>query len=300
MSIVSFDRIAKVNPANADPVNAAIGSALGPINNGGARTTLYDPLWGYFLFGQKLQFNYGDSDAYVDRAEFVITGTFNRSVEEAVNGAAYPSDTASFNAICAKYQALLNVFEAAAQASEPNNYIDWGTVADLRTIQLPEPLRDKDDGNVYGLPVEIRVEKTRFPEEIKYRAVLAEAKWPQQKLLVNGQVLDRGLVTIVPPAPIVAEHRIAGAAGAILQIRNYTAADLTIAGLMPRPYIVGTGVPADVKAFVNGMIDSLATIQLAKKDGSVVDVWTNLSVQEPSLNLNLEQHVAEINVKGKL
>ena len=165
MSIVNFE---KVNRITLDQVTAiGTSKAMGPTTDA-SRPTLYDPLWGYFLFGQSVGCTYDEDQTYQSLGQFTFQGLFTPAAENVDE----QSDDICFSALVAKLEAIEKVFTDAAKALPPDDYGQWGTKDDPRCIPLPAPLVDEDGKVVYGLPLNFRIDKTRFPSEIRYEATL--------------------------------------------------------------------------------------------------------------------------------
>jgi hypothetical protein len=228
--IVAFDRLAHVS---ATAINASAPHALGPTGDAD-RPTVYDPTWGYFTFGQRVNFTYDDEAAYQDEAQFTIEGVFTRGAEMGEDGDDLSvTDEAGFTAIVGKYRALEALLATAARAEPPAAYEQWGTEDDARCIRLPAPLVDRNGNPVFGMPVSISISATQFPLELRYQCVLREAREYPVKLSVNGHLLDQAIVNILPPEPEFARHRIVGCSGEVLQLKHYKAMEVDVSGLLP-------------------------------------------------------------------
>ena len=239
MSVVSFERIRKIYPGDARTMDAASPDSgdvpLGDLElsaRGSGRTTLYDDRWGYFLFGQEIDFEFQDTDTYISSARFTIEGRFTRNAEFASREPT-AGDIASFTALVARYTALQTLLEACGRADAPADLSQWGTAADPRCIALPAPLLDKSGNLVYAIPEELTAQPGQWPFEIAYRCTLREAKFPAAKLIVNNAMLDGAVVTITYPKPMMVRHSLVGCCGEVLQVKNYSATEIGIQGTVP-------------------------------------------------------------------
>jgi len=276
MAIVCFEKVNRILPEQVSPINSS--GALGPTTDP-TRPTLFDPLWGYFVFGQVIHCNYDEDQAYQSLAQFTITGTFTPNTLGFDDQA---GDASVFAAMAAKLNELENTLQTATQALAPRSYNEWGTASDPRCIALPKPLVDVSGDTVYGIPLSFRIEKTQFPVEIKYQAVLQEAKFPNVKLMVNDYLLDDGVVTITLPAPVFAEHEIVGASGKVLQLQHYKTMEVDVQGNMPLVE-EGRSLSSDMKALAASLYDGTMDLALALRNTTSLHIhplWTSLAVTD--------------------
>jgi hypothetical protein len=282
MSIVRFDNIGRLAPGQVVSLNPQYNFAapFSPIVDPGDRPGLYDPDWGYYLFGQRVGFEYGDSRAYRTVAQFTIQGVFTITAEQAA-AEATGTDDQRFATMVARYEALVNMFKAKAAATPPASIANWGTVADPRCVVLPEPLRDKDGHQIFALPGTISVEPGTWGREIKYAATLTECKPPQAKLRVNGHTLDHGVVSVSFPRPMLARTRLRGCAGEVLECQNYAVAEVTATGSLTRGASQNMPIIPGAAALLQSLEAGVATVQVERFESgaaTVVDLYPNLDV----------------------
>jgi hypothetical protein len=297
MAIVDFNAIQKVMPSEAQPLSdetAAMGSV-----NALNRTTLYDPFWGYFTMRQHVNFIYNEADAYQDVAEFQIRGVFTANAELQNDGHA---DPAAFAALTAKLSSLEAAFEVAGMSQPPSDPEAWFGPNDPRCIVLPEPLRDADGNRIYAVPASVEVEQTRFPVSVAYVATLREAKISHAKLRLNDIIIDNGVVTIVPPAPLLKIHSMVRARGAVLQVKNYSTTEIECSGTVP----CNTGqvaMPAKLKSLIDGLaegqLDASVLVPKADRTVEVIEVFTGLDAESHSVDLGFRESLATVQVKGR-
>lgn len=234
MSLVAFDKVAKVFPDEATGMAGGFTAPLDLTVGHAERPHLYDSLWGYIAkFSQAAGFQYDQSNTYATSATFTITGAFTRNAEAGGDGSTF-TDTQAFNSLFQRYQFLEAVFDGAADAIAPADYAQWGTAADPRVLPLPAPLVDKNGDPVYVLPISLTVEPGQWANKIGYRAVLREAKFAKRKVMVNSTLLDNAQININLPSPLLFRKRLVGCAGEAIQFQNYTVMEIEVSGHVPR------------------------------------------------------------------
>jgi hypothetical protein len=343
MAIVDFEQILKITTDKALPISANSG-ALGPILSGGGRDTLYDPVWGYFLFAQGLRTEYGDQDTYFDGADFTIHGIFTLNAAHATNNTGMIgesdnfgldelannftladwssgfslsspatgagllpselSDDQKFNICIAEMNSLELLFRTAAKATAPTDYNDWGTATDPRCIPLPLPLLDKAGQRIYALATSFDVEPGQWGNYIRYKAILREAKFPPGKVLVNDKIIDDGVITITLPAPLLSRTPLAGCAGEVLQVRNYTKAVIEVSGTCSGPPPTGNRTIADL---AHDLMTSLnadkVDIGVGRINGPTLTkdvLWPKASLDEGSgIDVNYEDQTCVVTIRAK-
>jgi hypothetical protein len=271
---------------------------MGPVDN--ARTTLYDPLWGYFLFDEKVGFVYNEAYTYQSLSKFTITGTFTRHAEGFDD--APSNDTAAFNALVAKFEALEAIFIAAAQSEAPTAYAQWGTVSDPRTIPLPAPLKTVTGEVIYTLPESFTVNQSVFPNSIGYTAVLNQVPLPDGKLTVDGTIVDEGAIQINVPAPILITHTMVAAKGAALQVRNYQRETMAFHGLLPHDPASGQVYPARTLAWLTSMSSDTVNVAIQRRNPlwGANQQWPNLEIEKPKVEVDYRNRVAQVSATGRL
>lgn len=281
--LVSFEQVAKLLPTVAAPIDQVINMALGPITGGGSRSTLYDPNWGYFLFGQSLRMEYQNSRTYMDKGEFTIEGEFTINAENAIAQNVVTNDDSTFLRIVAKYEALESMFTNAGFALAPNDYSKWGTSSDARCIALPSPLVDANSNVIYAIPQSLDIQQTLWGNYIHYRAVLTEAKFPPAKVVLNGVVFDEGTISITCPQPIMSRVPLIGCAGELVQVDNYSMAEFELTGSI-------SGIHASGHTLTDYARTLLATTMADYIDIGVVQFTTptTLTTQYPFGLLSLD------------
>ncbi len=300
MGVVSFERIKKILPSQAIGMDTPNATPFNVTTGHPERPTLYDPIWGYFTFGQSIGFDYSDAETYLDVAVFTIQGVFTATAE-AGNADNLPSQGVSFAALTAKYEALKAHLNAAQLASPPGEFKDFGTAQDQRLIPLPLPLVDKNNARVYVFPQSLDLAQTRFPVEIRYTATLREAKFPQGKVMLNGVMIDNGIISINAPKPIMNQHRLAGTSGAILQIHNYTPIAVEVNGTLPNPGHDGQLMTPQIDALYDSIALGGLNVVVTKRDGTQVSLFTNISVDEdPRIDAQIRERTATISVRGRV
>lgn len=301
--LVSFEQVAKVQPSAAAPINSGVSIALGPIT-GGTRSTLYDPFWGYYLFGQSLRMDYHDARTYMDRGEFSIEGEFTISAENATAGNVASTEDNKFLRVVAKYEALEAAFHNAGAAVAPNDFSQWGTAADPRVIALPNPLVDSGGNTIYALPQELEVQESQWGNYIHYRAVLREAKFSPGKVTVNGQVIDDGIITFNCPAPIMTRTALIGCAGELIQVDNYTMAELQVDGSISGIHASGHSLTDYARNLLPSLMTDYVNIGVAYTTAPGTVTYTTpfpgFSLDEGSgVEVDYDQQVVRIAIKAK-
>lgn len=282
MSYVSFENIGVITPDEAKSMDGSVPPTppLGSTTDS-SRTNLYDPLWGYFTFTQRIDFQSNPGRRYRSVAQFVIRGTFTPTAEAKK---AIPSltDEQAFDLCTKKFQAIEDQFESVTTKPAPESFADWGTQNDSRCIQLPEPLRDRWGLPVLALPVSLNVLPGRWASGISYEAVLIEAIQPARKLKLSrpsttgdGTVdvyLDNAQVSVTLPQPIIQAHRLVGCTGALLQISNYSPATYDISGSLPHIRTEPDMIGSEVQRFLSTQSGSI-TLSLDKRDKTNITLF---------------------------
>jgi hypothetical protein len=274
--VVDIANIQKVYTSQSSSIGPLAGPAVGTITTAAhnPRTTLYDPLWGYIdKFGQSFGFQHSGAKTYSTLANFVITGTFTRDGEQLFSST---DDTAAFNALIAKYNALEAAFENAGDQVAPEDFADWGGLDDPRCIALPQPLIGDSGKTVFGLPVQISIIPGLWPNWISYRAVLQEAKFPTQKIAVNGFLLDQATISIDLPSPILSRKRLVGCTGEIIQVLNYTCLGLQVSGKIPRPQNSGDVIANDTCALIDSIAGDDVEVQIINQTSGPITIFTDM------------------------
>jgi hypothetical protein len=271
---------------------------MGPVTN--ARLTLYDPLWGYFGFDEKVGFVYNDAYTYQSLSKFTITGMFTRHAEGF--GDAPSDDTAAFNALVAKFEALEAVFVAAAKGKSPTSYAQWGTADDPRAIKLPAPLKTIDSEGIYTLPESLNAGESSYANYIQYTAVLNQVPLPDGKLTVDGTIVDEGAVQITVAAPILMSHAMVAAKGAALQVRNYQRETVAFQGLLPHDPASGQAYPARTMAWLSSMSSNTVNVAVQRRNSAwgANQQWPNLEIEKPKVDVDYRNRAAQVSVVGRL
>ena len=295
MAVVSFE---KIKPITSDMTSVLNGGPAVDATTESTRPHLYDPLWGYFFFGQSVGFLFKEDQTSQDLATFTIQGVFTADAE----GVGNANDDTAFSALVSKYAALEALFANAAKASAPDQYADYGTARDPRYLPLPKPLVDKDGSTIYAKPLSLRIDRTQFPNEIKYEAILEEAKFPKAKLVVNGFIVDGGEVDIEFTGPVLAVHEIVGTSGTVFQVKNYSATEVSIRASLPlvEP---GEWVSDDLKALVRGLDGGTVTLSAAViGEGGITEmpVYQKLDVvNTPVLDMDYAGQVTRLAIDAR-
>lgn len=265
--VVDLTKLEKVLPSEASGIETDSDTVpLGPVSGHSERATLFDPLWGYISrFGQSFGFQYDDAKTYGSVATFTIVGSFTR---EAVFSMANPdvTDTEALTSLMNKFVDLEVVFDTAAAATKPADFTLWGTVVDDRCIALPQPFLDKTGNTVRALPVSLSIMPGRWAQEIQYRAVLREAKFPKRKVVVNGVMLDGAVVSIDLPSPILFRKKLQGCAGELIQVQNYTVLGAEVTGKMSRKQTSGDLFSQDGRNIMQSMWNDTVNVSIADGD----------------------------------
>jgi hypothetical protein len=296
MAIVCFDKILQITRDQTSEIAGGFG-AVGPTNQT-SRPTLYDPDWGYFIFGQSVSFEYNEANAYQPAATFTIKGVFTHNA----SGTTLSSDDTSMTTLVGKFLALSAMLQAKAMAAAPDDISQWGSADDLRTVVLPLPLVDKDGNRIRAIPTEIRAEKGQFANEVAYSATLTEARVPAAKLIINDVIVDHGVITITLPSPEMARHELVGTSGEVLQILHYKTMEVDVAGTLPltEQDQIATDAAAE-------LADSLASGELALRLAtslsgtvSVGDLWQGLAItDQPVVDLDYANAIAAVSVRAR-
>ena len=297
MALVCFEKIAKIMASQASPMYpgaVAVDATTEP-----TRPHLFDPLWGYFAFGQSLRIEYTEAQAYQDVGVFTISGVFT---PDAVGVHETDSDESAFSLMVAKYTALEQKLKDAAEADVPTSYDQWGTTNDPRCIPLPTPLVDADGHPICAFPVSLRIDKTTFPTEIRYIATLQEAKLSLAKGVVNDFPVDNCVVAITLPQPQFAQHQIVGASGEVLQLKHYKTMEVDISGTMPLKQD-GVAISAVMKALADSLTQGWLKLDVAVRSSTGVStetVWDKLDItDEPAVECDYQNQVSSVNVRSR-
>ena len=299
--VVSFKNVQQLARKDASPIRSG-SNALGPTTaTDPLRPTLYDPTWGYFVFGQSIGFEYGEVNDYQDTATFRINGIFDRSAEFGDHGT--ESDDQAFARMASKYAALEALFNNAAQAKAPTAYSLWGSGTDARCIPLPSPLvsDDLDHKTLYALPQSIRIEKTQWPNLIRYQAILKEANPPAAKLILNDILIDNGTVNITLPQPVLSRHAMVGTSGEVMQLRHYKTMEMEISGSLPLDVgrVAGDEVAALALSLENGKV-SLDVAVRGTASTVISHLWSDLAiVADPGVDMEYQNRVARISIQAR-
>lgn len=296
--IANFEQIETVYRENAREISS-LSSALGPtvgINN---RSTLYDPIWGYYTFGQSTEFVYDETDTYQDITTFTINGIFTKNAE--VSLGASDNESSVFNAISAKYQALLELFKGKADAQTPDDFADWGTFRDSRVITLPDPLRDKTGSVIYAFPEKIDVQESQYPLWLRYSANLTESRFYGARAKVNGILLDTAIMDIQVAGPQLVRHEVAAAAGSILQLHHWNNTEVSISGTIPN----NSGddmVASKIKDFIRSTEAGKVSIDVEYvNDNAHVkkNMWRDIDLIESDVDVLYESESSRISLTAR-
>jgi len=288
--------IARIHQLFNDDVTSTLnGTAAVGRTDDETHSPLYDPLWGYFTFGQSINAEYqSDGWVYTDTAAFTIEGVF--TADSVVGDVTAMSDDQVFVLMVAAYTTLENTFKAAATATAPASYTSWGTSLDPRCIVLPNPLCGTDSsGNaqqIYALVDSVRVDKTQYPFLIRYTATLHEAKPPAYKLMVNSNLLDDAMVHIEFPRPELSRYELIRCAGEVIQVKYY----------QPMVLDVSASVPLDdFQNMVGTLYDQQVTIVVAQRaSGALSPFYSNLNlVSDVDVDTDLMHRLSRVQMKLK-
>lgn len=201
---------------------------------------IYDPVWGYFTFGQSVAFEYGNgAETYTSSGEFRIKGAFTVNAEFPpkpsgnLEAMVPDDDIARFDKMKLKYDFLSGLFRSAALAIPPYDHSSYGTDKDARCVKLPDIIVDEKGKNIYARPVGIRIMETQWPNLISYEAVLGEVESLRSKMTVNGVIVDGGVLSISARKPMIKMQAMMFANGA----------DVYHSGWEPRSYNMGGSIP---------------------------------------------------------
>jgi hypothetical protein len=298
MAIVDFDQIEIIRGERV-----LVSIPAGPINDpsAGDRTDLHDDLWGYFIFGQRVRMDYSEGNTYRSVGEFTITGSFTRDKDAPLTD--YPTDEDAFNRLTTKFVALQNLFENASNAVAPADYSKWAGPDDPRTVVLPLPLFDKNKQRVYAHPVSLEILAGSWPNKVAYKVVLEEAKAPEVKCLVNGQIIDNAVIHITLPKPILYRKRLLGCAGELIQVENYEVMQVQVEGQLPQPRIGTKLLSAEAQALKESLLQPLVDIGIVRHTPTGVEsetLFANYDVEDGTgIDLEAYGHALRVVVHSR-
>jgi hypothetical protein len=280
MALVDFSSIPTY------PISTTLPSDYGDVSPSGSPNPVlsnYDATWGFFLFEQSVNFQYNSEGTYKSSATFTITGTFTTHASPPAGSPPF-TDEQRFNALKDKYNDLVASLDAVYAQDPPADLADYGTINDPRVVPLPDPLRNAASGVVYGRPVSIDVEESRWPEYIRYSAVLQEVSSIGGKATVGGLVVDNGVITINAEKPRFKVQRFPFANSEEIYFGGFDPRVYQLSGVLPSVPAASDLSTADIKQLIQDLMDGQVTI--GKKVGNVqTDLWTNLYVSQSSVDI---------------
>jgi hypothetical protein len=234
---------------------------------------------------------------------WTIQGVFTITAENATAGNVAANDDASFNRVVKKYKDLETLFYNAAQASPPANYNFWGGDTDPRMIRLPDPISYTTGDPIFAQPVELNIEPGLWGKYIRYTATFQDGTTPRAKVLINGHVVDDGVINITLPAPIISRTPMAGAMGEIIQVRNYSMMELDISGQVSGPPPSGYRMTAEAQALADSLIADKVNIGIRRGAvGGATDdiIFPNFSLDNGTgVQVDVENEACQVTVKAK-
>lgn len=302
MAIVSFEKITTIERADAEQSHGAMTSLSSPVED---RHRIYDETWGYFTFGQQVGWEFDAAQASRSVARFTINGQFTAGAEKQLGVIDdVTNEAAAFTALTNRLKSLEDLFDNAATAEPPLLYDNWfvNDTTDSRVIPLPEPLRDRHHNKIYVLPESLQVQQTRFPESISYTAAMVEAKRPPYKCHVAGLPLDGATILLRPPSPILRRSRVVGAAGEVIEVKNYNRTRIEVRGRMPNSTASPFWIGLRSGAMIDQMSNSRITIGVwvREEDGNISrrDVFRRFLVADPRASVSTSEQATEISFQG--
>jgi hypothetical protein len=284
MSVVDFSSIPTY------PVDTTLPSDYGEVSPSGAVpnpvSARYDSRWGFFLFEQSIDFTYNPAGTYKSGATFTITGTYtaNATPPSGVRPPNGWTDEQKFNRLKDHYNGLVAVFDSVYNQDPPTDLSQYGTASDPRVIALPDPLRNAASGVVYGRPVSLQVEESRWPEYIKYSAVLSEVSVIGGKATIEGKVLDDARVTITAKKPRLRVQKFPFANSEEVYFGGFDPRVYQISGILPSiPEQANLSSP-EIRELIQDLMDGRATIG-RQIGATLTPLWSDLFVDQSSVNI---------------
>jgi len=296
MALVNFENVDLTEPS-------------GLPGTGVPQTGLYDPLWGYYSFGQQQVAHYNEAECYWTQARFMIEGYFTIDAEDAAPGMAGTyvdpdtgqviDEAAALVAMSQRYEALETAFNQAAGQSRPSAVEQWYSANDPRCLALPERLTDQQGQRIYGLPQQLSVIESRWPVMLHYQAVLLEGPMPPSMLLVNQVPLESARLLIDAPRPMIVQRRMIAAEGAVIHIQNYTQTRVHLQGILPTAS--GEDLSEQAAALARSLVDGTMDVErISFSNGRALTstLFSDLLVEQPTIDLQPTERGVRVAVVG--
>ena len=306
MAIVDFDQIELLLPGDVASLKPGMSNGVTPVSvivDGGVhRTVLYDPVWGYYVFQQSVGTEWSPAAQGQTVAVFTIFGAFTANAGNFTDGP-IASEADAFTQMTGKYDALEAMLRAAVDAADPDDYADWNGPLDPRAVALPEPLRDVDSDRIYAHPESLQIGPGPYVSMMTYTAVLRECRRPAAKLVLNGVVVDNGVVTLTPPAPQFSSHPLVGANGSIVQVKNYSRTTVEVAGTVPAQQGV-VRVSSKLKELIRQAQDNNLDMAIVERRPGTTDrttsLWGHMLVLSPAAVQDVPSEQGTFRITGSL
>jgi len=249
---------------------------------------VYDSLWGYFTFGQSVQFVYERNDnKYSTTERFNIHGIFTINAEEGKIINSTPSnDAINFDKIKSKYEQLENYFNQTQNKLPPNSLDLYFTNQDERCIMLPEILKDKEGKNVYARPLNLQIEQTTWPSHIIYTAELLGESTELCKLVINDTILDDGVLDITFRKPRIKMVNYTFASNSDIFFHGWENRKINISGTLNISHNEGQFASPELKDFLNQLATGKVDIKkVVKGSNTKYTIYEDLFISQQDLLL---------------
>jgi hypothetical protein len=276
-----------------------------PIYPASEPSGVYSETWGYFTFQQSINFEYNPRGHYKSLATFNINGVFTKNTSPSPSGIAPPSGyyphligvhpsgsyansseyyEDQFNALKNKYNSLWYLLTVAASGNPPSNLEHYGTANDQRVVSLPYPLRGSGGSVVYGRPVSLEIDESRWPEYISYTASLVEVRGPSALGCVEGHCLNDAVITIKPKKARLKIQKFPFANSEEIYFGGYDPRSYQISGTLPSVPPSGALSTSKISDLVEDLMDGRCNI--GKKVGNTETIlFNNLYIDQSSVSI---------------
>lgn len=191
-----------------------IETSLSPIDGNLPVLSEYDVLWGFYLIDQKVAFSYNENKlSGYSRAEVNILGKFtiNGEIQNDLERES-KTDEEKETFLFEKYLALRDSLIQKCNVPPPSKLSDYGTENDLRTIALPDKLKNSSGEIIYMIPTGISMSSCS-PSLLEYVVSLRECVKFPCKVSIDGDIIDDATVTIVCRKPRISSRYFAFSSG---------------------------------------------------------------------------------------
>jgi hypothetical protein len=299
--MINWEQLRQADPEDVRSIAVPAETVPLPVSDvSGSSDDLYHASWGYFTFGQGTGFVYNEAKAYRSQTTYTLVGTFTIGAETALGAVASgASDATKFAHIASKLTTLETMLANAGRAEAPAALADWGTASDDRCVALPAPLLDVDGATVYAQPVALNIEQTQWPQLLRYQCTLVAPEVPAAKLRIGYTLIDRGMVTMNFPSPVLHPSRMMGTAGAVLHVQNYTLMTIGLAGQLPHLPASGASLSVGTADLATELANGTTDIAVLTPTTQSI-LWEDLALTRVSLPISHERETVQVSVQGTL